>query len=330
MDDDELAKRKAQWEREEREPTPLPWRISRGVQWDGEATLVEICGANEDTVADNMEFYPHAIKEADAELIVRAVNAHEALVSLLTECLPGPECAPHTASLIEEIKEARAKAKQPHTLTNLSATLIRLHNHHHAFEGEIMTTHGALMQEVIDDLAERGVFTTGIGNINWVKPAIQNMSHSEVNTLARPLLHFHEQILESETTIRRSKDRFSSIYVISDIYGERSKIGMANLPTPRLAQLQTGNPNKLFIHRLFWIYSEKTPSAQTAIVAERNSHEAASEKYQRAVGEWFDCTPSQAHDVVEAELAWLVENGHMSRFCAMTPTRRMWSAANAN
>ncbi|RWO20624.1 hypothetical protein [Mesorhizobium sp.] len=85
--DEEMAARKAQWEREEREPTPLPWRVVHGLQWDDKEGLVTIEGANEDTVADNAQFYPHAIKAADAELIVTRVNAHDALVAALEACI---------------------------------------------------------------------------------------------------------------------------------------------------------------------------------------------------------------------------------------------------
>lgn len=83
--DEEMAERRARWEREAREPTPLPWRVVRGIQWNDKDELVAISGAppNEDTVADNMEFYPHTIKAADAELIVHRVNVHDALVAAL-------------------------------------------------------------------------------------------------------------------------------------------------------------------------------------------------------------------------------------------------------
>ena len=86
--DEEMAILKDQWEREDREPTPLPWRVayadqSGGHYYDGTQQLVEILGANDYTVADNEPYYPHAIKAADAEVIVRAVNAHDALVAVL-------------------------------------------------------------------------------------------------------------------------------------------------------------------------------------------------------------------------------------------------------
>lgn len=86
--DDEMAERKARWEREALEVTPLPWNVVYGYQSggpyeDGIQQSVDIIGANEDTVANNERYYPHAIKAADAELIVRSVNAHDALVEAL-------------------------------------------------------------------------------------------------------------------------------------------------------------------------------------------------------------------------------------------------------
>lgn len=82
--DEEMAALKAIWEAEERELTPLPWRIEHGTQFhELDGWLTEIIGANGDTVADNQRYYPQAVKPVDMEYIVRAVNAHEALVAAL-------------------------------------------------------------------------------------------------------------------------------------------------------------------------------------------------------------------------------------------------------
>lgn len=79
--DEEMAVLKALWEAEERMLTPLPWCVEFGTQYDGTPSLVSIIGANGDTVADNQRYYPHPVKPVDMEYIVRAVNAHEALIA---------------------------------------------------------------------------------------------------------------------------------------------------------------------------------------------------------------------------------------------------------
>lgn len=92
--DEEMAALKERWEREEREPTPLPWRVVRydeergGPHYAETERKVEILGSNENTVADNERYYPHAIKAADAEFIVQRVNAHDALVAALEAASP--------------------------------------------------------------------------------------------------------------------------------------------------------------------------------------------------------------------------------------------------
>lgn len=65
--------------------TARPWKViqTKCGQHDGEGDLVEIIGCDNEIVADNQEFYPEAITEANAELIVKAVNSHDALVEAL-------------------------------------------------------------------------------------------------------------------------------------------------------------------------------------------------------------------------------------------------------
>ncbi|MBZ9659734.1 hypothetical protein LB523_11830 [Mesorhizobium sp. ESP-6-4] len=75
----------AQWERERREPSPLPWacRAHDSYMMEDEEEPIEIVDARGDTVADNVSYYAHHIKVADARLIVQRINAHEALVAAL-------------------------------------------------------------------------------------------------------------------------------------------------------------------------------------------------------------------------------------------------------
>jgi len=62
-------------------PTPIPWGVR--VVTSETSREVEILGANEQTIACNSPDSPTPISEADAVLIVRAVNNHDALVDLL-------------------------------------------------------------------------------------------------------------------------------------------------------------------------------------------------------------------------------------------------------
>lgn len=85
--DPEMAAKIAQWEREAREPSPLPWSCKPHDSYmrDDEEEPIEIVDANGDTVADNVSYYAHHIKVADARFIVQRVNAHDALVAALEE-----------------------------------------------------------------------------------------------------------------------------------------------------------------------------------------------------------------------------------------------------
>ena len=104
LTDEELAARKASWEREESEPTPLPWRVERALQWDDKPGT-QIIGANDDTIADDTDYYPHAIKAADADFIVLRVNAHDALVAALEPL----------AALAQHYPQARKYGNRPAT-----------------------------------------------------------------------------------------------------------------------------------------------------------------------------------------------------------------------
>lgn len=81
-----------------------------------------------------------------------------------------------------------------------------------------------------------------------------------------------------------------AVYVIGLDNPSCVKIGRARSPTRRLAELQTGNPEQLFIHRVFWFEDN---AAATRV--ELASHEYAAQEHYRLEGEWFDCIPYQAH-----------------------------------
>lgn len=169
----------------------------------------------------------------------------------------------------------------------------------------------------------------GMGNIPWRVPDTPDMTPAEVRRICRPFFELHEMISEATQIVNSDNTGKygGAIYVISDIYGKSSKIGKATSPLERLSQLQTGNPSKLFIHRLFWIASAGEHwITQTAIVdrVEKDSHRAAESKYDRLEGEWFNCSPSEAYDVIDGVIA---RESLVNKCCAMTPLRDIWRAA---
>lgn len=85
--DEEMEAKIDQWERERMDPSPLPWftRPHDSYMCEDDEAPIEIVDARGDTVADNARYYPHQIKLADAEFIVRRVNSHDVLVSALEE-----------------------------------------------------------------------------------------------------------------------------------------------------------------------------------------------------------------------------------------------------
>lgn len=99
------------------------------------------------------------------------------------------------------------------------------------------------------------------------------------------------------------------VYIVGSLAGDSVKIGKAVDPISRLASIQTGNPEKLFIHRAFYFATTKIASR-----VEHWSHEIASERHGRLEGEWFRCDPMAAHEVV-------MEAAHEERasYCVVTP-----------
>jgi hypothetical protein len=169
-------------------------------------------------------------------------------------------------------------------------------------------------------------YLVGAGNITWVKPEVPNMTAAEVFTLARPLAKLNDLIRESVDTIR-NLNGYAAIYAISDIYGEATKIGKAGDPIARLAQLQTGNHRKLFLHRVFWLAEGSRPIAEETDVVERDAHVRAGSLYTRLEGEWFRCSPSEAHKAIEEVVTVEKGTGRIAQYCVMTPEQELWRAA---
>jgi hypothetical protein len=161
-------------------------------------------------------------------------------------------------------------------------------------------------------------FLTGMGNVEWVVPATKNLTKAEVETLSVPMRAFYNMVVEATDVVAKEKSPVAecAVYVISDIYGLEVKIGKATNPPMRLCQLQTGNPHKLFIHRVFWM------SQTFADAVERDAHVMAERHFGRLEGEWFSCSPSDAHRTIER-----VIGGYNIKHCVMTPMSELWRAA---
>ena len=63
------------------------------------------------TISERLRTEVNISSSTVSPLRLEAADVIDALVALLEESLPSLECAPHTASLIEEIKAALAKAR---------------------------------------------------------------------------------------------------------------------------------------------------------------------------------------------------------------------------
>jgi hypothetical protein len=94
--------------------------------------------------------------------------------------------------------------------------------------------------------------------------------------------------------IREGSDKIhDAVYVVGTLNPTCIKVGMATDPIARLAQLQTGNHEKLYLHRVFWTFK---PDAARQL--ESCSHSFLAKKSKRLVGEWFECSPMIAHDTI--------------------------------
>lgn len=84
-----------------------------------------------------------------------------------------------------------------------------------------------------------------------------------------------------------------SVYVIGGVDADYVKIGKAGCVISRLRSLQTGNPLKLYVHRVFSF--DKTSDATKVEVW---AHQDATRLHGRAVGEWFRCGAVDAHNLI--------------------------------
>ena len=84
-----------------------------------------------------------------------------------------------------------------------------------------------------------------------------------------------------------------TVYVIGGVDPEYVKIGKASDVLARLRSIQTGNPLKLYVHRIFGF--EKTSDTNKV---EAWAHQDAARLHGRAAGEWFRCGPTDAHDLI--------------------------------
>lgn len=170
-------------------------------------------------------------------------------------------------------------------------------------------------------MAKRGIgnpniLVLGDGNIPWRCPR-------ERSGLDRT---FEEQLHNVRKIARKSRKTLASndnnphpahaVYVVSDIQGNVSKIGRAHCPSSRLSRIQTGNPDELFLHRVFWV-----DGSASAASAERRAHELAA-PFGRLMGEWFCCRPHEAHTIIIRALDELNVD-----YVAITPFRKFQEAS---
>lgn len=119
----------------------------------------------------------------------------------------------------------------------------------------------------------------GVGNVSGVSERALEHLLSEISDVGR----LPSQIANS------------FVYAISDEHQKFTKIGYAVSPVRRLAELQTGSPHRLMVYRAF-----RFPTISIAKEVEFNAHSIASRQYRRMSGEWFSCSPVQAHEIVDA------------------------------
>lgn len=170
-----------------------------------------------------------------------------------------------------------------------------------------MSRHASLADVAANDnLREKTVL--GEGNVKW-----GGERHKELVALMRiddvtPLKNL--ATLVSACYKLPCVKSTSSAYVIGDADGGVVKIGMARNPINRLASLQTGNHKRLYLHRVFQV---RRPGIAQRM--EMWAHTIAGDTHRRLEGEWFECGPSEAHDVIDKAADEI-----LSGYIAMTPS----------
>ncbi len=100
-----------------------------------------------------------------------------------------------------------------------------------------------------------------------------------------------------------------AVYVVGTLRADVVKVGFAADPLARLIQLQCGNHERLFLHRVFF-----SRNYDNVPYIEKLAHKFLEKKCKRHVGEWFECSPVVAHDTVTNAFRSAV-----SAFWAITP-----------
>lgn len=129
-------------------------------------------------------------------------------------------------------------------------------------------------------LRDRKILNLGDGNTH-------SASQARLNYLWA-LAHQSKNHINAEAT---------AIYVVGSIRPSCVKVGIAGNPTRRLSELQTGNPDFLFLYRVFWV-----DTFALAESVEREVHRSISLKWRRLAGEWFECPVTVAHDEIVQQL----------------------------
>jgi nitrous oxide reductase len=80
-----------------------------------------------------------------------------------------------------------------------------------------------------------------------------------------------------------------SIYIIG-VSDNPVKVGLADRPRTRLAQLQIGNPDPLILHHVVRVPHQVAPQVEAAAHATLASH--------HRIGEWFNVSAEEAREVV--------------------------------
>lgn len=151
----------------------------------------------------------------------------------------------------------------------------------------------------------------GTGNIDVLSVNMDISEHQEYR-LSHPL----RMLSRNLAAMRYYRDEMSSMYVISDIFGQCVKIGEAKDINKRLLQLQAGNPRRLYVHRAFWFQNK-----QYAQFVENQSHHGAKDRgFERLQSEWFRCSPSEAHNLILSTIDFL----RISSFGVATPGTAHW------
>lgn len=98
--------------------------------------------------------------------------------------------------------------------------------------------------------------------------------------------------------VRKGESVF--IYVIGNLTN-RQKIGFSGDVHKRLSSIQTGNPEKLFLHHYVPVPKNRVRLLEKKIHTEMS--------YKRISGEWFNMTPSEAKDFLDfAVIRWLEDS----------------------